>query len=291
MPTVRTGDVETYYERRGEGPPIVFVHASILDHSMWDEQAAALADDYETLVYDLRGHGRTGGSAVPAYSMDLFAEDLDALLAALAVERPVLCGLSMGGLVAQTYAAKYPDRVAGLILADTFTPRILTRGEWFLRRIVLNALIPPVRLVGYERVEKANVWLNERLFSGVGGDYGNVERLRETGPKMATDEFAKVIRAMTRFHEESVDLSAIAVPTLVLYGEHELPFVKRHAAELAARLSDVEVDEVPDAGHASNLDDPDYFTAAIRSFLGRIYGGEGTGELDGITETKSEPSE
>ncbi|MFC4550990.1 MULTISPECIES: alpha/beta fold hydrolase [Halorussus] len=275
MPTVRTGDVETYYERRGEGPPIVFVHASILDHSMWDEQAAALADNYETLVYDLRGHGRTAGSAVPAYSIDLFAEDLDALLDTLAVGRPVLCGLSMGGLVAQTYAAKYPDRVAGLILADTFTPRILTRGEWFLRRIVLNALIPPVRLVGYERVEKANVWLTERLFAGAGGDYENVERLRETGPKMATDEFAKVILAMTRFHEESVDLSAIAVPTLVLYGERELPFVKRHAAELAARLSDVEVDEVPDAGHASNLDASDYFTAAVRSFLERVHGGGG----------------
>ncbi len=172
-----------------------------------------------------------------------------------------------------------------MILADTFTPRILTRGEWFLRRLVMNGFVPPVRLVGYERAEKANVWLTERLFGGSSGDYEKIERLRETGPKMATDEFAKVIRSMTRFHELSIDLSAITVPTLVLYGENELPFVKRHAAELAAHLSDVAVDEVPDAGHASNLDNPDYFTTAVRTFLARIHADEGSVVPDGSVES------
>ncbi|WP_254544298.1 alpha/beta fold hydrolase [Halomarina pelagica] len=287
MPTVRTNDVETYYERRGEGPPIVFVHASIVDHAMWDRQADAIADDYTTVVYDVRGHGRTGGSAEPEYTMDLFAADLHALVTALDLDRPVLCGLSMGGMIAQTYAAAHPDRLAGLILADTFTPRILTRGEWFLRRVALNALIPPVRLVGYERVERANVWLTERLFGGVSGDYGRIERLREAGPKMTTDEFAKVIRSMTRFHGASIDLSAITVPTLVLYGENELPFVKRHAAELAVRLSNVEIDEVPHAGHASNLDTPDYFTAAVRAFLARTRPIDGADASDGNSGTGS----
>ncbi|RBI64255.1 alpha/beta hydrolase [halophilic archaeon] len=273
MPTVQTNDVETYYERRGDGPPLVFVHASVVDRTMWKQQVDALSDDYATIVYDVRGHGRTGGSTESEYTMDLLAEDLHALVTALDLDRPVLCGLSMGGGIAQTYAATHPGRIAGLILADTFTPRILTRGEWCLRRLVMNGLVPPVRLVGYERVEKANVWLTERLFGGSSGDYEKIERLRETGPKMATDEFAKVIRSMTRFHELSIDLSAITVPTLVLYGENELPFVKRHAAELAAHLSDVAVDEVPDAGHASNLDNPDYFTAAVRTFLAQIHEG------------------
>ena len=280
MPTVRTDDVETYYERRGDGPPVVFVHAAIMDHSMWDRQVDALCDDYTTVAYDVRGHGRTGGSARREYSMDRYAEDLDALLRELDLDQPVLCGLSMGGMVAQTYAATHPGRVAGVVLADTFTPRILTRGEWF-RRVVLNALIPPVRVLGYERIEKANVRLTERLFGGVSGDYGTIEQLREGGPKMATDEFAKVIRSMTRFHEATVDLSAIAAPTLVLYGENELPFVKRHAAELAAHLPDVDVDEVPDAGHASNLDNPEYFTAAVRDFLERTHAVDGSETADG----------
>jgi pimeloyl-ACP methyl ester carboxylesterase len=260
---------------------VVFVHASVMDHSMWDEQVAALADDYGTVVYDLRGHGRTGGSVLPRYTMDTFADDLDALLAALDVDRPVLCGLSMGGLVALTYAARHPDRVAGLVLAEAFAPEILSRGEWLLRRVLLNALIPPVRLLGYERVERAEVWLAERLFGGVGGDYERVERLRATGPRMATDEFVKTMRAMSRFHDVTLDLSAVRTPTLVLYGEHGLPFVPRHAAALAARLPDVEVDEVPGAGHAANLDAPAYVTDAVRRFLDEVYAGEDAGVRGG----------
>lgn len=65
----------------------------------------------------------------------------------------------------------------------------------------------------------------------------------------------------------------------MLYGENELPFAVRHVAELAARLPDAAVDRVPGAGHASNLDDPEYYTAAVRSLLERAYpdGGDGPG--------------
>ena len=136
---------------------------------------------------------------------------------------------------------------------------------------MLPALIPPVRLVGYERVERARVWLLERFGSRMAGDYANVARARAGGPGTTTAEFARVIRSMTRFHESVLDLEAIGAPTLVLYGEHGLPSVKRHAAALAARLPDAEVEAVPGAGHAANLDDPEAFTAALRRFLARVY--------------------
>ncbi len=287
MPTVRTNGIETYYERRGEGPPVVFVHAAVLDHSMWDRQVEALSDDYEVVVYDLRGHGRTGGSAVAEYSADLYAADLRALVEALGLDRPVICGHSLGGTIAQTYAANRPGEIAGLLLADvmltdTFEPGVRSLGEWFLRRVVLPALIPPVRLVGYERVERVNAWLTDRVFGGVAGDYSNVERLREAGPRMATDEFVKVLRSMVEPHGP-FDLSAVAVPALVLYGENELPYVVRYAAELAARLPDARVDAVPGGGHASNLDDPDYYAAAVRSLLERAYPRERAGGETGET--------
>lgn len=286
MSTVWTNGVETYYERKGGGPPLIFIHAAVLDAGQWKRQVEALRDEYTTIVYDVRGHGRTGGSAEPSYTIERFAEDLDALITALDVDRPVLCGLSMGGLIAQTYAAAHPDRIAGLILADTFTPRILTRGEWFLRRVVLTAVVPPVRLVGYERVERVNVWISERFFSGIGGDYDEITRLREDGRRMKTDEFAKVIHALTTFHETSIDLSAITVPTLVLYGEHELPFIKRHVAELTAHLPNVAVEVVPGAGHASNLDAPERFTRVVQEFLMDIDRPEREDSPDGNTEAR-----
>lgn len=268
MPTVRTGEVETYYERRGDGPPVVFVHGAILDHAQWDRQVEALSDEFTTVTYDVRGHGRTGGSPRRAYSFDLLAGDLRELIAGLDLHRPVVVGHSMGGCIAQTFAARRPGSLAGLVLADTFTPELLTRGEWLQRVLVLRAAVPVARLLGYERVERAIVWLNERVYGEeVSGDYGAVRRLHADEPTMDTGEFVKVIRALSRFHEVDIDFSGIAVPALVLYGEHEPSFVRRHAAKLDAELPDATVREIPDAGHTSNLDEPDAFTGALRAFL------------------------
>lgn len=270
MPTVQTGDVETYYEQRGDGPPVVLVHGAVLDHAQWDEQVAALSEAYTTVAYDVRGHGRTGGSARRSYWFDLFAEDLRALIAGLDLERPVVVGHSMGGCIAQTYAARWPDELAGLVLADTFTPELLTRGEWLQRSVLLRAVVPPVRLLGYRRVEKALVWLHERIHGeDVSGDYDRVERLHEESPSMSTDEFVKVIRALARFHETDLDFAAIDVPTLVLYGEHEAGFLVRQAVKLAGELPDARVRVVPDAGHASNLDNPEAYTRALLAFLSK----------------------
>ncbi|WP_332897242.1 alpha/beta fold hydrolase [Haladaptatus sp. CMSO5] len=269
MATVQTNDILTYYEEVGDGPPLVFIHGAIVDHNQWTPQVDALSDVFRTIVYDVRGHGRTGGSATDAYSIDLFADDLDALITALNLEKPILSGHSTGGCIAQVYAARYPDKISGLILADTFMPELLTRGEWFQRSVMLKATIPPVRLIGYERVEKAMVWFQERLSAGASGNYENIEQLRRAGPKMETNEFAKVIRAVASFHETNIDFSAITVPTLVLYGEHEPPFLRRHAPKLGAEIANAVVREVPGAGHASNLDNPEFFAGAMRAFFTR----------------------
>ncbi|SFG04928.1 Pimeloyl-ACP methyl ester carboxylesterase [Halopelagius inordinatus] len=283
MPTVRTNDVQTYYERRGSGPPVVFVHGAILDSSQWTQQIDALSDEYTAIAYDVRGHGRTGGSDRESYSIPLLADDLHAFVTALDLENPVICGLSMGGCIAQVYAAAHPEAVSGLILADTFTPYLFGRGEWFQRSVMLRAAVPPVRLLGYERIERAMVWVHERLSKGASGDYERVESLRAEGPTMDTAEFAKVIRAVASFHETRVDHSAISAPTLVLYGEQEPAFLRRHVSKMAADIPNAVVEEVPGGGHASNLDNPDFFTEAVREFLANV---RPAGESDGATASE-----
>jgi pimeloyl-ACP methyl ester carboxylesterase len=85
---------------------------------MWGPQIEALKGDYRILAYDTRGHG--GSEAPPGpYTLELLADDLHALLGALGVERAHFCGLSMGGMIGQTYALKYPGRLRSLTLADT----------------------------------------------------------------------------------------------------------------------------------------------------------------------------
>ena len=76
MSTVKTSDIETYCERQGESPPVVFAHDAIVDHSQWDPQYDALSDDCETIAYDVRSRGRTGGSPRGRCSTDRFTDDL-----------------------------------------------------------------------------------------------------------------------------------------------------------------------------------------------------------------------
>lgn len=274
MPTVETNDIETYYQRRGSGPPIVFVHGAIVDHTQWTPQFDALAADYTTIAYDVRGHGRTGGSPREAYSIELFADDLDALVTALDIEKPVLCGLSLGGCIAQVYAARHPEKISGLVFADTFTPALSTFAER-LQLAVLQSAVYPVRLVGYERVQAVMTWVHERLNSGSSGDYDTIQRLQAEMPEMSTAEFTKVIRAIGTYRETAVDYTAISVPTLVLYGENVPGFLSRQATLLADAISDASLREVPNGGHASNIDNPGFVTDAIRELLDAVESGGG----------------
>ncbi len=272
MARVSTNGIETYYDRQGSGPPIVFVHGAIVDGRQWSPQFEGLRDEYTVVTYDVRGHGRTGGSDVARYSINLLADDLHALVTALDLERPVICGLSMGGCIAQVYAARHPDRIAGLVLADTFGPQPIGLSEWLQRVVLLRALVPPVRVLGYERVERAMVWLQERVSGeGVSGEYDQIQQLRSSGQQMSTGEFSKVIHALTSFHETAIELDGIAVPTLVMYGEHDAPFLRRQALSLGVTIPKASVVEVPGAGHVANLDNPSFVTDALQDHLEAIF--------------------
>ncbi|WP_256300419.1 alpha/beta fold hydrolase [Haloarchaeobius salinus] len=268
MPTVRTDDIETYYVQQGDGPPVVFVHGMLMSSTMWEHQLAALGDEFTVIAHDVRGHGHTGGSARSTYSIGLFADDLAALLDALAVDRAVVCGLSMGGAIAQAFAAAHPERVAGLVLADTFPAGPLPlAGRLAMANVRFLARLG--RFVDYRTLNRWQLRVGNLLLPGISGDEETVQRLLEEAPHIAHEEFVKVADATAGFSREPVDLSAVTAPTLVLHGEH-LPTANEETTErLLAQLehSETAVHVVPNSGHASNLDNPPFFTVRLRELL------------------------
>jgi pimeloyl-ACP methyl ester carboxylesterase len=166
-------------------------------------------------------------------------------------------------------------------------PEVVDRAEDLVelpgverRQALLRAMVVPVRLVGFERANRFNVWVNDLVNRGSSGDPETVDALTAEGPSITTDEFAKVARAMTRFvdGDTDFDLAAVTAPALVIYGENELGLIERHSRALSAAIPDATLQVVPGGGHASNRDAPEFFTAALREFLAeRVHAGATTG--------------
>jgi pimeloyl-ACP methyl ester carboxylesterase len=119
MPYLKLPDSEIYYEVHGDGPPFLFCSVTGLDHQAWKfHQVPEFSRDHKVIVFDYPGTGKSS-KAIQKYSIKMFTDDAAALLDHLNVEQAIVCGHSMGGVVAQLLALDYPRKVKKLILASS----------------------------------------------------------------------------------------------------------------------------------------------------------------------------
>jgi 3-oxoadipate enol-lactonase len=266
MPYARTNSIDTHYEESGQGPPVVLIHGHSADLRLWDPQVPALVGSgYRVIRYDVRGHGR---SSVPptGYTWDNYSRDLGDLLHHIDIRPPSrthLVGLSMGGAVAMQFALDQPEGMASLTLADSALPG-LSYSEEFSRAI--EELLAAVRREG-PRAALERLWLTHPLFDGIRRfperfallksillEYPAADYLDET-------EYPQPERQIVDRLEE------IHAPTLVLVGELHLPDFRLAADILAANIPGARLHVLADAGHVSNLEQPEAFNEALIGFL------------------------
>jgi pimeloyl-ACP methyl ester carboxylesterase len=237
----------------------------------WAHQLDAFGDAFDVVAYDTRGHGHTGGSERDSYTMELYALDLRALLAALDVTRPVLVGASMGGAIVQQYAATYPDDVAGLVLVDPIsTVPVGWRGRAAMGFVTLLSRLD--RVVPYDALNRLQIRAYETLSPGSAGNADAILELMAADPPIAHAELVKIADATTAFPRSDLDPTAITAPTLVCYGDAIPSTLATMATGLETLLSNADVDVVtiPDAGHGSVVDNPAVVTDSIRAFLDTV---------------------
>ena len=248
-------------EDRGSGPVLLLVHGFPLDHTMWAGQIADLAESARVIAPDLRGFGESDVTHGQV-TMDRFADDLAALLDALAIREPVtLCGLSMGGYIAFSFWRRHRERLARLILSDTRAPadtdearqnrltmadKVLDVGSAVVVRTMLPGLVAP------ETPEKQPAV---------------VEQLEEMIGRASPHAIAAGQRGMAAREDSSQILSRIEVPVLVICGEHDTISPPSEMRDLARAIPNSHYVEIPAAGHMSPLEDPAAFNAAVRDFL------------------------
>jgi pimeloyl-ACP methyl ester carboxylesterase len=232
---------------------------------MWGPQLGPLAEHYQVLNLDLRGHGKSDQVIGPFGMYDL-VEDVLAVLDREGVGRAVWAGLSIGGMVALRAALVAKDRVSGLILLDTDAgcETTFNKLKYSVMGIAVKAFGP--RLLLPEII---------RLFFSPETRRTNKPLIDEWKERFASVHVPSMLRTMhaLKRRDSVLDrLSEIKVPALVIVGEHDAPLPPFHSKEIAAGLTDASLVVVEKAGHLSTLEQPESVTSAMVSFLGKQFG-------------------
>ena len=249
--------------RHGSRPAMLFVHGFPLSRATWGHQLAGLADLGWLIAPDLRGHGASEATPGP-YSMELFADDQRALLDHLGIERVIYCGLSLGGYIGLAFARRYPERLAGLILADT---RAGADGPE--QRAAREEI---AQLVEREGSAAAVERLVPGYIAPASAERDPVLRPLLDGIVAATPAagLAATARGMATRPDSLPSLAQIAVPTAVIVGSEDTRTPPALAEQVHAAIPGSTLTVLAGVGHLSNPEAPAGFNAAVRAFVGRV---------------------
>lgn len=244
MPLVHVNDIDMYYEIHGKGEPLLMIQGLGFEMSaMVTEPGKSryidkFIDRYQVIVFDYRGVGRTDKPDIP-YSIGMLADDTVGLMDALGIRKAHIMGTSMGSQIAQTIAAKYPDRVKELILVVGFT-RVLPMMR-VLGFIMTN--IPGIK-------EKATGWIYQQKYPPTPESF---RRMSDAANRCDTREL----------------LGRISSPTLIVNGTKDSIVPMRITRELAGGIPGARLVLV-DGDHLFMVKSPDLLIDPARAFLADV---------------------
>jgi pimeloyl-ACP methyl ester carboxylesterase len=248
MPITNINNIKMFYEVHGKGYPVVFTHGFTATHQMWDLQAPVISIKHKFIIYDARGHGQSESPAsIYQYSADIVVEDLYRLLLFLDIKKAVVGGLSMGGYISLRFYLQHPEMAKALILMDTGPGyRNPAHREDWNKELEKTA----------KRLETEGISVlaqNDRKESPL-------EIMLQHDPKGLANMARKVVGQHDSFVIDN--LGKINVPTLVIVGENDVPYVPA-ARYMSKAIENSQYVIIPNAGHASNIENETFFNEAV----------------------------
>jgi len=275
MPVFTHNDVQLNYERRGrlqsgQDQPVLFLSYCLGGNlSMWGPEIDILAERLPVVLWDPRGHGGTSSPAhFSDYGVNRSAEDLSRLMDCLGCEKAVVGGVSMGGGIAACFAGRFPERTTAVVIADSNTAAGLPVAEK-VAEVRRNTIDLCERDSDVDMASVAKYFIEQspvyRLYAGKTEQ--NERRVNRMVASMNPVGFANTLRSMLKAETRTEDLLNIRSPAMVMAGDSDPAMA---AIELTARtVSHCEFAKLADAGHLSNIDQPELFAEALVGFMER----------------------
>jgi pimeloyl-ACP methyl ester carboxylesterase len=247
-----------FYEVAGEGLPLVFIHGLGATSNVWNAQRVALARYFKVVTLDLPGSGRSAKSE-RQYSMERWVEQLAALADAARLDNFVLIGHSMSTMLAQKFAAKYGNRLTGLVLCGPLTELPPAGKEAMLKRaetVLREGMLPVADVVVTGGLTTATREGNAAL-AGL---------MREVLAANDPACYAGHCHALASGSAKA-DQAQIKCPTLILEGDQDGVTPLSNARAIAAAIPGARIRIIPATAHLTMLERPEAFNAALTEFL------------------------
>ena len=262
MPFFNVNGIELHYTIEGaHGPWITLSHSLASNLGAWDAQAALLKEDFRVLRFDTRGHGLSSAPEGP-YTLEQLAEDVDGLFKHLGITQTHWIGLSMGGMIGQTYALAHPAVFQSLILCDTTSRRppqaaamwgerirvAQTEGmQGLLESTLARWFAPSYRAAHPEVMARIGKGILETPVHGFCGCCHAISK----------------VDLLDRLHE-------IQCPTLIMVGEHDHGTPPEMSRLMHEQMAGSEFVMIPNAGHIASIEQEALFNAEILKFLQKV---------------------
>jgi len=268
VPTATVNGTDLYYEQHGKGFPVIFAHGAGGNHLSWWQQVPGFSGRYRCITFDHRGWGLSRDS--DDRGPGAFIEDLTGLADHLGIEKTFLVGHSMGGLTCLGFAVAHPERVSGLVMANTFAG--MRREVWLASDDGLRA---QVQSVWQRRREDGIKRALGKRFVGANKDraflYKQIRMLNEHGPnRLQTDAQVQRLRALERTTDFGITreaLVSLTAPVLFIGGEHDEVMPVSLMAVAQTLIPGARMTVVPDADHSVYYEEPELFTRLVLDFF------------------------
>lgn len=260
---INGAEIEISKAGNKDNKSIVFIHGFPFDLTMWNNVIDSLKTDFYCVSYNIRGFGKSSGGD-GQFTMEMFVDDLEKIIKKLKLNKPTICGLSMGGYITLRATERFEKILGGLILCDT-----KAEPDSNAAKLKRAEGIRDINLKGTKK------FAEEFIKNCVSGDF--IKKNSKTYNAIVSNSsktnplaLKGCLLAMAGRTDTTEYLSKINIPTLILCGEKDNLTPASLMKEISNKIKNAEFYVVPNAGHVIAIENPDFTTNKIKTFLNNL---------------------